>query len=89
MTSQSPAHVALVEDPDRVVPPSKRSLLRPCSTTGSVRSDLRDMWKTSFLYGLPLADPGPRSVVPSTLCPLEGQRRSGACRPLLAPERSF
>jgi hypothetical protein len=55
------------EDPDRVVPPSERSLLSPCSTSGSERSDLGDLWKTSFLYGLPLADPGPRTVVPSTL----------------------
>ena len=55
------------EDPNRVVPPSERSSLSPCSTSGSERSDLGDLWKTSFLYGLPLADPGPRSVVPSTL----------------------
>ena len=67
MTSQSPAHVALVEDIDQVMPPSKRSLLCPCSTSESERSDLRDLWKTSFLCGLPLAGPGPRSVVPGTL----------------------
>ena len=67
MTGQSPAPVALVEDTDQVMPPSKRSLLSPCSISESERSDIRDLWKTSFLCGLRLADPGPRPVVPRTL----------------------
>ena len=43
MTSQSPAHVALVEDQDQVMLQSKRSLLSPCSTSESEMSDLRDL----------------------------------------------
>ena len=66
MTSQSTAHVTLVEDKDQVMPPAKRSLLSPCSTSVSEMSDLRDLRLTSFLRGL-RADPRPRPVVHCTL----------------------
>ena len=64
MTSPSLAHVdrlpvevrplvkedaPVVEANDQVVPPSKRSLLSPCSASASETSDVRDLQMTSFL----------------------------------------
>ena len=63
-----------VEGQDKVLPPSKRSLLSPCSTSASEMSDLRDLSMTSFLRGLRLVDPCQRPVVRCTLLTTRGQR---------------
>ena len=46
-----------VESQDKVLPPSKRSLLSPCSISASEMSYLRYLSKTSFLRGQRLVDP--------------------------------